>query len=322
MTAPPDPALLDRAASEAGTPIRLHLDERGQAFYTTVLKGDGAVLRVAPVLPQQGNLILERLMGPVRLEVQIAGMPHAATARVLRVAPEGIVLERQTPFERVQRRRFFRLETADPLQARVHVDGGGVRQRSVLDLSGGGCAIRAEGDDDLGPDADVPLVQVPLGDTAPFIACAVVRRRIRRDGPDGREEVLGLEFLGVSARDRYRLVAWITERERAELRTRSAPVPVPDVVALLHDAENHVRLVAGCQLTPAGVRFRAFDEDEPYRVGSVLPDVDVRASGAPLVRCPARVDRVDEGQAGRFVTLSFLEVRLEARHRINDLLRR
>ena len=77
-----------------------------------------------------------------------------------------------------------------------------------------------------------PLVQVPLGDTAPFIACAVVRRRIRRDGPDGREEVLGLEFLGVSARDRYRLVAWITERERAELRTRSAPVPVPDVVAL------------------------------------------------------------------------------------------
>ena len=321
-SAPTDPAPLDLVASEAGTPIRLHLDERGQAFYSTVLRGDGKLIRVAPVLPQQGNLILERLLGAVRLEVQIAGMPHAANARVMSVSPEAVVLQRQTPFARVQRRRYFRLRADDAVVARVHVDGGGVRNRSVLDISGGGCALRADGDDDLGLDADVPLVQVPLGDAAPFVACAVVRRRIRRDGPVGGEEVLGLEFLGVSARDRYRLVAWITEQERNELKARAVPMAVPDVVALLRDSESHVRLKAGCVLTATGLRFRVFDDEDGFRVGAVHPDVDVRVGGAPVVRTAARVDRVDEGPEGRFVSLTFQDVRIEARLRLQDVLKR
>lgn len=321
-SAPTDPAPLDLAASEAGTPIRLHLDERGQAFYSTVVRGDGKLLRLAPVLPQQGNLILERLLGVVRLEVQIAGMPHAATARVVSVSPEAVVLQRQTPFERVQRRRFFRLRADDSVIARVHVDGGGVRQRSVVDIGGGGCALLADGDEDLGPDADVPLVQVPLGEAAPFVACAVVRRRIRRDGPTGREEVLGLEFLGVSARDRYRLVAWITEQERSELKARVAPAAVPDVVALLRDTEHHVRLKAGCALTNTGIRFRLFDDEDGFRLGAVHPDVDVRVGGAPVIRTPARVERIDDTADGRFVTLVFQEVRIDARLRLQDVLKR
>lgn len=312
-----------RAATEPGTPVRLYLDEGGQGFSSNVLGTDDGRLVLAPVRPAHGNLVLERLMGAVRMELMVAGLPHQATSRVRAVTPDAVMLDLPHELERVQRRRYFRVRAPTAMTARLHFPDG-LRLREVLDISGGGCALLAQSDDaDLAEGATIGSVQFALGEGRSFCGRGVVRRTGRRDGPWGRESVLGLEFVDLNARERYQLIAWVTERERALLRVRSLePVrQVPDVVLLMHDAPNHVRLRPGAGLTARGVRVRTFEGEAELVAGATHADVELRVGGVQLFRTAMRCERADVVDGLRYATLVWGELAPDCKARLTEVLR-
>lgn len=312
-----------RAATEPGTPVRLYLDEGGQGFATNVLGTDDGRLVLAPVRPAHGNLVLERLMGAVRVEMMVAGLPHQATSRVRAVTTDTVLLDLPSELERIQRRRYFRVRAPTAMTARLHFTDG-VRLREVLDVSGGGCALLAQADDlDLGEGATVGSVQFALGDGRSFCGRGVVRRTGRRDGPWGRESIVGLEFVDLNARERYQLIAWVTERERALLRVRALePVrQVPDVVLLMHDAPNHVRLRPGAALGVRTVRVRTFEGEPELVPGATHADVELRVGGALVFRSAMRCERADVVDGMRIATLAWDDLPPDAKGRLNEVLR-
>ncbi len=317
-----DPLL--RAATEAGTPVRLFLGDGGKGFVSAVLGMDDGRLLLAPVRPAHGNVVLERLMGPVRLELMISGMPHGATTKVCAVTSEGVLVALPAELERIQRRRYFRMRAPAGTTARVELTDG-VRVRELLDISGGGCAFVAQsGDDELADGVAVAQVQFPLGDERRFVGQGIVRRASRRDGAWGRESVMGIEFVGLPARERYQLIAWVTEQERAELRARSLSTTrlVADVMVLLHDEENLVRMRRGAGLSPRSVRVVVFDDELSMTPGATHPQLELRVAGDQLFRSSARIERLDAVNGASIATLAFIELAADARQRLLDILRR
>ncbi len=312
-----------RASTEPGTPVRLFVGDGNQGFSTSVLGVDDGRLVLAPVRPAHGNLVLERLLGEVRLELVIAGLPHGARTRVHAVTSNAVIVELPSDLERIQRRRYFRVRAPGGLHARLHFEDG-VRIRELLDLSGGGCALLAQAEDaDLVEGSGVPVLQFALGDGRAFSAPAVVRRTGRRDGPWGRENILGVEFPDLPSRERYQLIAWVTERERSMLRVRTLdPVKVvPDVVVLFHDAPNVVRLRPGAALGLRSVRVRQFDGEPALAPGAEHPDAEVRVGGELVFRAALRCERADLVDEQPYLTFAFPALSPEARARLAELLR-
>ncbi len=317
-----DPLL--RAATEAGTPVRLFLGEDGQGFSSAVLGVDDGRLLLAPVRPAHGNVVLERLMGSVRIELMVSGMPHGATTRVCAVTGEGVLVALPDELERIQRRRYFRMRAPAGTTARVEL-ADGVRVRELLDISGGGCAFVAQGGDEyLADGMAVAKVHFPLGEERRFVGQGVVRRASRRDGAWGREMVMGIEFVGLPARERYQLIAWVTEQERADLRARSLSTTrfVADVMVLFHEDANLVRLRTGAGLSPRSVRVVVF-EDEPSMIpGATHPQLELRVAGEHLLRSSGRIERIDVVNGTSVATMAFTDLAGDARERLLDLLRR
>lgn len=316
-----DPALA--AVTRPGTPVRLYLADGSSAFSSHILSAEGRCLRLSPVRPAHGNLVLERLLGSVRIEAMIGGVPHVAETQVRSVSAAGLVLDLPTSAERVQRRRFFRVAASAPLNAHLDVRGF-TRVRRVLDVSAGGCAVRpTPADADLAVGERIPVVSIPLSSGQVFLSSAIVRRAEPREWGGGEGEVLGLEFVDLSPRERQRLTAWVTEQERLALRgaVQVSGRIVPDVIVLLHDSAKNIRLKPGSGLTTKGVRV-AINGDEPdLGVGARLELLELRVGGQFVLRGPALVERVDAARVGFVATLSFVGVSLDGRARLAEVLR-
>ena len=316
-----DPALA--AVTRPGTSVRLYLADGSSAFSSHILSSEGDRLTLAPVRPAHGNLVLERLLGAVRIEAMIGGVPHVSESRVRSVTAGGLVLDLPTRAERVQRRRFFRVPPCAPLH--LHLDVRGLtRVRQVLDVSAGGCAVRpTPGDADLAVGDRIPVVSLPLSAGQVFLASAVVRRAEPREWGGGEGEVLGLEFVDVAPRERQRLTVWVTEQERLALRG-AAQVSgriVPDVIVLVHDSEKNIRLKPGSGLPAKGVRVAVNGDEADLRAGARLGLIELRVGGQLVLRGPAVVERVEAARVGLVATLSFAGVSLDGRARLAEVLR-
>ena len=175
---------------EVGTPVRLYLDAQGGAFQTSVLRVSDEKVWLAPVFPTQGNVVMERLLPAVRIELMFGGLPHVGASRVLAVSGEGILLDRPRDLERVQRRRYFRVASPPGLRLRIQA-GAALLSRAVIDVSAGGCAVRAEpGDERLGLGRAVDFVHLPVGPPPGVTSAATVKRVCPRDAPRGPEKVV------------------------------------------------------------------------------------------------------------------------------------
>lgn len=316
-----DPALA--AVSRPGTPVRLYLADGSSAFVSSILAAGGGTLTLAPVRPAHGNLVLERLLGSVRIEAMIGGVPHVATTRVRSVSASGVVLDVPGSAERVQRRRFYRVQASAPVDVYLDVDGA-TRVRPLVDVSGGGCAVRpTPADADLAVGDRIPVVSLPLSAGQVFVGSAVVRRAEPREWGGGEGEVLGLEFVDVAPRERQRLVAWVTEQERAALRALPSVSGriVPDVIVLLHDSEKNIRLKPGSGLSAKGVRVVVSEDEADVRPGARLEVVELRVGGQFVLRGPAVVERVEVTRGGAVATISFAELSLDGRARLIEALR-
>jgi hypothetical protein len=321
LSPPPLPDDLLEAATEAGTAVRLYLDGEGGAFQTSVLRADGDHLWVAPVFPSQGNLVIERLLPRVRFELIFGGLPHVGTCRVLATAPEGILLERPRSLERVQRRRYFRVPAPAGFSARIQA-GENLLQRTVVDISGGGCALRAEpGDDRLTRGQAVDFVHLPVGPPPGLIAGVKVRRHAMRSGPRGPEAILGIEFDALHASERCRLISWVSDQERQQLRRRvlDRPRSTADVIVLLHDSDEEIRLKPGVQLSTSGVTVRVGTADDDLTPGREHPGVELRVGGEQILRARARVERLPEA-GDELVFLRFVDLEPAQRLRVTQQL--
>lgn len=292
-------------ATVMGTPVRVYLEGGGGAFQTSVLSVENDRLWLAPVFPRQGNLVIERLLPQLRLELLYAGLPYVGTCSVLATSRDGILLERPRSIQRVQRRRYYRVAPPPGFTLRIQA-GGTLLTRTVLDVSGSGCAVRGEPGDEKLLSGAVEFVHLPVGPPPGLIAAVQVKRILTRAGTHGEEIVVGLEFVDLSAADRSRLISWVTETERSLLSLRSLdrPRPLKDVIVLLHDDSVSVRLRSGVRLSTQGVVLRTHDDDDLV-AGATHPGVEVRLAGARVLRSEALVELTEpEGHVHlRFVSL-------------------
>jgi c-di-GMP-binding flagellar brake protein YcgR len=320
--APPSPDDdLVSLATEVGTPVRLYLEESGGAFQTSVSGVDGENLVLAPVFPSHGNLVMERLLPRVRIELNFGGLPHVASCRVLAASDGGILLEKPRELERVQRRRYLRVPAPAGLELRIQA-GAALLTRRVIDVSGNGCAVRGEpGDERLAFGHAVDFIHLPVGPPPGVITAATVKRVATHEGPRGEESVVGREFADLSPADRCRLISWVTETERAQLRLRALdrPRPVADTIVLLHDDAVGVRLKPGGSLSASGVSVNAGPADDDLVDGSTHPRVELRVGGARILSAKARVEASGTGNQ---VFLRFLDLDPGQKSRLAETLQR
>lgn len=292
------------------------------AFATCILEVREGELVVAPVRPAHGNLILERLLGPLRIETVVAGVLHVAMTRVRAVSAEGVILDGPHALERVQRRRYCRATVVESVDVCLAFNGLS-RVRDLLDLSAGGCSLRlTRADADLLVGSAVGVVEIPLPDGSLLVAAAVVRRA---DSPEwGEGGALGLEFLGLTTGERDRLVGAVQGLERGALRARAgrSTTLVADVIVLLHDSENYVRLKPGMNLHDRGVSVIIGSDEHEICRGALVPVLELRVGGAAVLRGPAFVEQVTDTNEGRVAVLSFSDVRSEGRVRLAEVLKR
>ena len=136
---------------------------------------------------------IERLLGQLEL------VP--ARADLVRVAVHGNV-------ERIQRREWARVEAVVPV--RVHAiedDAGG--ESVTLNLSGGGVLLKDHWRLPLGVDVQLELIVEPDG--APVRALG----RVVREAARGEK---GVRIDSIARADEERLLRFVRERERAEMR--------------------------------------------------------------------------------------------------------
>lgn len=308
-----------RAAADLGVPVQIYLENARESFVTTMRDADDEGLDLEPVRPIHGNLVLERLLGAVRIEFTVASLPVSAQVRVLSASSkEGLRLSLPSRLLRVQRRRFYRVRAPEGMEVLVH-QGDDVRARTLVDVSGNGAAFRVhEGDVDLVPGAPLEMVQFALDAGRWFIAAATIRQRASRSGVWKADKVVGVEFEGVASRDQERLIAWVTERERATLkvRAREPARPIDGAVLLLDGPGNRTRMRAVAALGARTARVAVYDEDDDLVPGTRVESVELRVAGKAIFRAAMTVERLEGLDGGAFATLGFEALGADERLRL------
>jgi nitrogen fixation protein len=181
------------------------------ALPATVEAASGTSLTVALAVP---DARIHRLDGSeVAVEATSArGIQRFSGRLVLRGRADVFDIEVGGDMERIQRREWARVGAVAPIRIELvdepDVDiGRGETQ--TLNVSGGGVLIRDPWRLPLGVDAHVEIT-IEAGEP-PVRALA---RVVRDAGPDRR----GLRFDDIEAQDSERLMRYVRERERAELR--------------------------------------------------------------------------------------------------------
>ncbi|MSQ03240.1 MAG: hypothetical protein EXR71_15340 [Myxococcales bacterium] len=309
---------------QPGTPARLFLADDRHGYSSVVLGVYDGRLLLAPVEPAHGNLILERLMGSVRLELTVGGLPFGATTNVCSVNGEGILVALPDELKRIQRRQYFRMPAPPGTTASVELPDG-VRLRELVDISGGGCAfIGRGGDEDLTDGIAVTEVCVPLGQERLFVGHGVIRRLARQDGARGGDMVMGLEFGGLPPSGHRQLIKWVTDTQRAELRAHSLDTTwvKADVMVLLHQAANLVGFHHCAGLSHRAVRIEVSGDEPAMFQGVAIPQIDLYVAGQQLLRCAARIERVEVIDGAKVATMGFTGLTDDARQRLLNFLER
>jgi c-di-GMP-binding flagellar brake protein YcgR len=314
--------MLDIAA-EIGASARLYLPDAREAFATAVRLRDDDSLVLDPVFPEHGNLVLERVKNGLRIEITVAGVPMAGMVDVVNVDDSALRVSIPPRLSKVQRRRYFRVPAPEGTDVQLQV-GDDVRCRALVDISAMGAAVRVHtSDTDLVPGKEIELFQLALSGGRSFVAAATVKQRAVRAPSWSTERIVGLEFEGVSARDRDRLHAWITERERSVLRERSREPAraVNDAVLVIHGPGNRTRLRAVSQLGARTLTIALTDDDDDMSLGVQFTTMELRISGQVVLRASMRVERLLVVEGRSSAALGFGDLRPEERQKLLNLLR-
>ncbi len=160
----------------------------------------------------------------VRVTFKGKGALYTFESRVKGRGSEGIFvlyLELPEKVDRIQRRRFVRLETILPFYYKANSEDK-YRSGIIKDISGSG--IRAVVDKDVNV-GDTLYVFIDLyGKSKPnkvvdvtgviSVKANVVRQVINPSFDDKRRKEVGMEFVEISERDRQKIVRFIFEKER------------------------------------------------------------------------------------------------------------
>jgi len=194
----------------AGQKVTLRLPYVG-ALPATVEAATGTTLTVALAVP---DTRINRLDGSeVAVESTSArGIQRFGGRIVLRGRSDIFDIEVGGDMERIQRREWARVGTVIPIRVEL-VDepdvAVGSGETQTLNLSGGGVLIRDPWHLPLGVDA---RLEITIEASQPPVRA--LARVVRDAGPERR----GLRFDDIDPQDSERLMRYVRERERAELR--------------------------------------------------------------------------------------------------------
>jgi c-di-GMP-binding flagellar brake protein YcgR len=192
----------------AGTKVSVRLPYVG-ALPATVEAVAGAAMTVALAVPD--NRVLRLDGSEAQIECTSArGIQRFSGRLVLSGRADIFDVVVGGGMERIQRREWARVGAVIPIRVECvgepDLEGG---ETSTLNLSGGGVLIRDPWRLPLGVDARVEIVIEP---TQPPIRA--LARVVRDAGPEQK----GLRFDDIEPQDSERLMRYVRERERAELR--------------------------------------------------------------------------------------------------------
>lgn len=266
-----------RPACDAG--LSAVISVAGERFATTLLDLHDDSVIIDAVRPAHGARHL-RVGAEVTVEYLFGGAPHEFRTTVQGAEDGEIVLARPPEVARRQRRRWFRVPAEDGINVTLRM-GGGSLSRPLLDVSAGGVCFRSEPGDPLPARSEV-IVQLPLSAGDAFVATGIVRYVSERDSATGTERVAGVEFDELPTRDRERLAAWVTERERHLSQRRRAfrRVAAAEGIVVLHGPENRVRLRVASDVSIGGVSFLAVHDDVDLVPGAHFVRTELRLPGA------------------------------------------
>ena len=194
----------------AGQKVSVRLPYVG-ALPATVEATTATTLTVALAVP---DTRINRLDGSeVAIECTSArGIQRLGGRVVLRGRSDVFDIEVGGDMERIQRREWARVGTVVPIRVQLvdepDVDVG-TGETQTLNLSGGGVLINDPWRLPLGVDA---RIEITIEATQPPVRA--LARVVRDAGPDRR----GLRFDDIEPQDSERLMRYVRERERAELR--------------------------------------------------------------------------------------------------------
>lgn len=245
----------------------------------------------------------------ITIDYLFAGIPHQVVSRVMGVEDGEVIVARPDAVARLQRRRYFRVQPDDGVSATLKIGEERV-VRTLVDVSAGGIGLRLGEGDTLGSGAKA-IVQIPLGEGTSFLATGVIRHIESRETAVGRERVAGVEFDDLTARERERLVAWVSTRERELLqrRQRQRAVVPRDAVVVLHGPANRVRIRAAVDVSTGGVSVLAMKEDADLVPGARVIRAELRLPGeAPFVTSLLVRQQRQLQTAGSTQTITSLEI--------------
>jgi hypothetical protein len=200
------------------------------------------------------------------------------------------------PYNRTERRNWFRIPAPPGCQAILREDGELVRVAPILELSAGGMALEIAADgvapEDLQVGMEIARLELRLSGEAPMM-CEAVVRNLRPNGDSEFPGVIcGVELVRVSASVRNTLIHYIMRRERTMLQNRRA------VRARCGEGEP-VRILVGDQafkvrdLSSSGAAMLA-DLPTGWEMNGVIPAVSLEISGEDPITADARVARIED----------------------------
>jgi c-di-GMP-binding flagellar brake protein YcgR len=289
-------------ACEAECPAYLVVGHLGARFSCILVHVDDTQVILADLAPAHGLALLSGGT-PVAVEYQFAGLPHRFETQVEGHHDGEIALHRPAAVHRVQRRRWFRVRPADGATATFRA-GSSIRVRPLVDVSGGGVALRLqERDADVESGAELPQVTMALDASGPLVAKGVVRHIIDRPTARGWERVAGIEFEALSDAQRDRLVGWVMQRERAlnAKRGRLLTVAPTDTALVIHGPRNRVRIRAVLDISAGGATILRMQDDGDLVPGARLDAAELRLPGRPVQKLDLEVRNLRSLRAGSTV---------------------
>lgn len=291
--------VLKKACSDgASIVLRLGDGEEFSSALLDVLSDGSLVLRAL-----SSKEAMERLEGLESLSCQYfsEGVDHAFQTKFVRTVQRptetAMVLARPRSFSRLQRRRYFRV-AADVGSVAVLKIGKERRERTIIDVSGGGFALQTKVRLDQDLVVGVWLLNVDLLFPAEdvFVVSGEIRF-VKPHLPDSETGMCGIEFAEMEERERERLFRHITRRERELLGRRRALRVNPGGGAVVSiprpGGRIRVRRVINISATGALVHVEQLEEgDRDLIRGARLPGSEVRLPGEAPFKATLVVVRV------------------------------
>ncbi|MEB3187166.1 MAG: PilZ domain-containing protein [bacterium] len=175
--------------------------------------------------PERHHVRIPVEVDEVDINVVRSDAVYSGTCPVVRRDEEAIVLDMPDSehVRRIQRRDFVRVPAGLPAALKVleipdGMDGPSKLGALMLDVSGGGCALRTN---ESLPEGTLVALAVDFPESGPLVVYGRVQRVTRRLVRDQMVQVLGLQFIDLDETTRSAIVRYVFARQREASLARS-----------------------------------------------------------------------------------------------------